>query len=65
MRTKIILAAILTLFTILLSGMGESITIAMTQVMLYLATIFLVVRSYYESKALELAKVKEKYCLTI
>ena len=60
MRTKIALAAVLTLFTILLSGMGESITIAMTQVMLYLATIFLVVRSYYESKALELAKVKEK-----
>ena len=60
MRTKIILAAILTLFTILLSGLGESITIAMTQVMLYIATIFLVVRSYYESKALELAKVKEK-----
>lgn len=60
MRTKIILAAILTLFTILLSGMGESITIAMTQVMLYLATIFLIVRSYYEDKSLELAKVKEK-----
>ncbi len=59
MRTKILLAAILTLITVLMSGMGESITIAMTQLMLYLATIFLIVRSYYEDKSLELAKVKE------
>lgn len=60
MRTKIILAAILTLITVLMSGMGESITVAMTQLMLYLATIFLIVRSYYEDKYLELAKVKGK-----
>jgi hypothetical protein len=60
MRTKILLAAILTLITVLMSGMGESVTVAMTQVMLYLATIFLIVRSYYEDKSLELAKVKGK-----
>jgi|TARA_R110000851_G_scaffold161867_1_gene305556 hypothetical protein len=59
MRTKILLAAILTLITVLLSAMGENLVIGMTQIMLYLATIFLVVRNYYEDKSLELAKVDD------
>lgn len=60
-RYKIVLAAFLTLLTLVLSGTGESFSVAIFQTLCYTTTIALIVRSYYEDKVLKTVKIREKY----
>jgi len=48
MSIKIILATILSLVCIVLSGIGENIYVAYLQIMIYIGIISLIVSRYYE-----------------
>jgi hypothetical protein len=48
MSPKIVLAAILTVLCIILSGIGENIFVAYTQCICYVYIVYLCVSRYYE-----------------
>ncbi len=50
MSIKIILAALLTIGCIIMSGIGENIYVAFTQTFLYTVIIALIVSRFYEEK---------------